>query len=168
MPLASEYVRGKKLKYFMEGVPKTATILEVGSGSGWLREQLQAGGWANYVGIDIEYESDINGDIRDWKSLGINADEFDVVIAFEVVEHVDCFQAMYEVLKPGGLLMLTSPVPHMDWACKLMELFGLNQKRTSPHDRLIYFKDVPLFEPVSAKVVAFIAQWGIFRKPALL
>jgi hypothetical protein len=78
---------------------------------------------------------------------------------------VDCFQECHDLLKPGGLLMLTSPVPHMDWAMKTLEVLGLNQKRTSPHSNLTYFTKIPLFEPVELKTKAGLAQWGILRKP---
>ena len=165
MQLLSYYARGKKLNYFMKGVSKEAKILDVGCGVGWLRESLRENGWKNYVGLDTNPAAEIHGDIRDWRSLGIERDEYDVIVAFEVVEHLDCFQELYDILKPGGKLMLTSPVPHMDWLCWGLEFLGLNQKRTSPHDRLIYFNDIPLFEPIEIRTVAFIAQWGIFRKP---
>lgn len=167
MPIFSRYARGKKLNFFLDGLSKEAKILEVGSGSGWLGKSLRENGWSNYVGLDTNRGTEITGDIRNWRNLEIEPEEFDVVIAFEVVEHIDCFQELYDVLKPGGRLMLTSPVPHMDWACKILECFGLNQKRTSPHDQLIYFKDIPLFEPIKVKNVAFIGQWGIFQKPSI-
>jgi len=167
MPILSYYARGKKLKYFMKGISKEAKILDVGCGIGWLGQSIGKNGWKNYVGIDPNPAAEINGSIRDWKGLGIRPDEYDVVIAFEVVEHLDCFQEMFDILKPGGFLMLTSPVPHMDWLCRVLEFMGLNQKRTSPHGQLIYFRDVPLFEAVETKTVAIIAQWGIFQKPPI-
>jgi hypothetical protein len=43
---------------------------------------------------------------------------------------------------------------------------GLTQRRTSPHNHLIDFRDVPFFEVVSIKRVGLAAQWGILRKPA--
>jgi hypothetical protein len=52
----------------------------------------------------------------------------------------------------------------MDWFCKVLEAFGLTQRRTSPHNHLIDFHKVPLFETVSIKRVGLAAQWGIFRK----
>ena len=97
--------------------------------------------------------------------LGLAPASFDVIIAFEVIEHVDCFRECFDLLKHGGLLMLTSPVPHMDWAMKTLEVLGLNQKRTSPHSNLTYFSKIPHFEPVELKTKAGLAQWGILRKP---
>ncbi len=105
------------------------------------------------------------GNILEWRALGIEPESFDVIVAFELIEHVDCVQEMFDILKPGGLLMLTSPLPHMDWMCSLLERLGLNQKRTSPHCHLIYFKDLPLFEPLEIKIMGGMAQWGKFRKP---
>lgn len=96
--------------------------------------------------------------------MGLEADSFDYIVAFEVVEHVDCWEAVYQLLRPGGKLLATSPVPHMDWFMKFLEFVGLNQPRTSPHDNLIYFKKAPFFELTEYKVIAFLAQWGVFTK----
>lgn len=41
--------------------------------------------------------------------------------------------------------MLTFPVPHFDWNMKILEVIGINQKRTSPHSNLIDFQGVPFF-----------------------
>lgn len=108
--------------------------------------------------------ADILGNILDWKDLGIKDESFDIIIALEVIEHVDFLHECLNILKPNGLLMLASPVPHMDWLCWLLELVGINQKRTSPHKNLIYFKCITLFEPLEIKTVGFIGQWGKFRK----
>jgi SAM-dependent methyltransferase len=92
--------------------------------------------------------ADIVGDIRDWHQLGLQPASFDVVIAFEVIEHIDLVQQAYDLLKSGGQLLLISPVPHMDWAMQLLEALSLNQKRTSPHSNLVYFNRIPSFEPL--------------------
>jgi len=164
MALLSQYARKKKIEYFLKRILKEARILEIGSGSGWAGDYLKINGWSKYTGLDIVPPADIIGDIRDWRALGIKEQSFDVIIAFEVVEHVDCFKECYELLKSGGMLMLTSPVPHMDWFLQLLELIGLNQKRTSPHNSLVYFGDVPYFQEKCVKIVGFLAQWGIFTK----
>jgi 2-polyprenyl-3-methyl-5-hydroxy-6-metoxy-1,4-benzoquinol methylase len=165
VPLLSQYAYKKKIDYFVKDIPKQSKILEVGCGGGQLGQFLKENGWENYTGLDITPPADIVGDILDWRKLEIKEHAFDVIIAFEVVEHIHCFQEFFDILKSGGLLMLTSPVPHMDWLCRLLEIIGLNQKRTSPHNHLIYFKDIPLFEPLEIKVMGLMAQWGKFRKP---
>jgi 2-polyprenyl-3-methyl-5-hydroxy-6-metoxy-1,4-benzoquinol methylase len=165
MPLLSDYARTKKVEYFFRGVPKESRILEVGCGDGWLGRYLKANGWTHWTGMDLVQPADVVGNIVEWRRLGMEPASFDGIVAFEVVEHVPCFQEMYDLLKPGGLLMLTSPAPGMDWFCKALEAFGLTQRRTSPHDHLIDFHKVPLFEAVSITRVGLAAQWGIFRKP---
>jgi len=164
MPVLSRYAQKKKIEYFLKRISKQDKILEIGCKTGWVGKCLKQNAFDNYVGLDIIPPADIVGDIRDWRNLGLEEESFDVIIAFEVVEHVDCFKGCYDLLRPGGMLMLTSPVPHMDWVMKLLEFLGLNQKRTSPHNHLIYFKDVPYFKHKDIRVIGFLSQWGIFTK----
>jgi SAM-dependent methyltransferase len=165
MPFLSDYARKKKVEYFLRFVPQKSRILEVGSGDGWLGRYLRSQGWENYTGIDIRPPADIVGDILNWKALGVEPESYDVIMAFEVVEHVPCFQEAYEILRPGGLLFLTSPVPSMDWLCGILETLRLTQPRTSPHTHLVRFEQIPLFEPIEIRRVGLAAQWGVFRKP---
>lgn len=164
MPLLSNYARKKKIDYFLKPIPKEARILEIGCGDGWVGEYLRRDGWARYVGLDLAPPADVVGDIRQWRKLGLQPESFDVILAFEVVEHVDCFRECYDLLRNGGRLMITSPVPRMDWVMQILERIGLNQQRTSPHDHLIAFRDVPFFEHREVKVIGFLAQWGTFWK----
>ncbi|UJW85914.1 class I SAM-dependent methyltransferase [Devosia sp. SL43] len=165
MPALSEYAQRKKIEHFLAPIPKDARILEIGCGSRWVGDYLRASGWQHYIGADLVPPADIVGDIKEWRSLGLESASFDVVIAFEVIEHVDLVREAYDLLKPGGQILLTSPVPHMDWAMKLLEWLGLNQRRTSPHSNLVYFERIPLFEQVSLRRKAALSQWGILRKP---
>jgi len=104
------------------------------------------------------------GSILDWQKLELQPDSFDVIIAFEVVEHVNCFDACHALLRPGGKLFLTTPVPHFDWAVKLLEMVHLNQKRTSPHNHLIYLDQVQFLGKKDIQIMHFLAQWAIFTK----
>jgi 2-polyprenyl-3-methyl-5-hydroxy-6-metoxy-1,4-benzoquinol methylase len=164
MPLLSEFAQKRKIKYFIENIPKYKSVLEIGSGSGWVGNYLKVNGWTNYTGIDIVPPADIVGDIKQWKTLGLKEESFDIIIAFEVVEHIDCFIECLTLLKSGGMLLLTTPVPHMDWFLIIMEFLGLNQKRTSPHNNLVYLKNVSCFTNKKVKIIAFLTQWGIFTK----
>lgn len=165
MPILSDIAQRKKIEYFLNPLPRDAAILEIGCGGRWVGDYLRKAGYTGYVGNDLFPPADIVGDIRQWQNLGLKPESFDAIVAFEVVEHVDLFQEAYDLLKPGGQLLLTSPVPEMDWAMQLLEAVGLNQKRTSPHDHLIDFRAIPLFEQTSIRRVAGLSQWGIFRKP---
>jgi len=164
MPVLSDFARKWKIEYFLKQIPKNSCILEIGSGSGWVSDYFAKNGYTNYKGIDIVPPADIVGDIRKWKDIGIKEESFDVIIAFEVLEHVNCIKECWALIKPDGMLMVTTPVPHMDWLLVFFEFLGLNQKRTSPHNNLIYLKDVDFFRLKKNKNIMFLAQWGIFVK----
>lgn len=164
MNILSHYARKKKVDYFLKGIPKNAKILEIGCGSGFNKNYLINSGRKNYMGLDLVEPADIVGDILEWKTLGIQPESYDVIIAFEVVEHVDCFKECYDILKPGGVLMITTPVPNMDWFLYLLEILGLNQRRTSPHNNLIDLRNVEFFQKKNIKIMSFLSQWAIFTK----
>ncbi|HOT50987.1 MAG TPA: hypothetical protein PLI07_08410 [Candidatus Hydrogenedentes bacterium] len=46
----------------------------------------------------------------------------------------------------------------------MLEAIRLTQRRTSPHNHLIEFEDIPLFMPVTIRRVGLAAQWGVFEK----
>lgn len=164
MPIISSYSQKKKIKYFIDTIPKSAKVLEVGSGSGWVGAYMKKNGWENYVGLDILAPADVVGDICLWNEIGLQAESFDYIIAFEVVEHVDCFKACYELLKPNGKMLITTPMPHADWILKILEALGLNQKRTSPHSNLLYLKKEKTFDKKQVKSILSLSQWAIFEK----
>jgi SAM-dependent methyltransferase len=165
--LLSEVAKRKKLAVLTQAAKPSDRILEIGAGSGWLGQALTGNGFTHYESCDLEGSATFIGDIRQWKSMGLVPSTYDWVVAFEVVEHVDCLDAIWDLLKPGGKVFLTSPVPHFDWVCRVLETVGFAQKRTSPHDHLLYFESIPRFRAIWRKNVAGIAQWGIFEKPSL-
>jgi 2-polyprenyl-3-methyl-5-hydroxy-6-metoxy-1,4-benzoquinol methylase len=164
MPLLSEMARKKKLAFFIDPIPKDANVLEVGCGGNWVKEYMLANGWKHYTGIDVAGNPDIKGDLKQWKSLGLQAASYDVIIAFEVVEHDDLWQSFYDLLKPGGRLLLTTPMPSGDWILKMLEAVGLNQKRTSPHTHLIDVRTIHLFNIISFKNQLGLSQWAVMEK----
>ena len=166
MPLLSNYAKRKKINFFLKKIPKDAFIMEVGAGSGWVGEYLKENGYLNYIGMDIQGSADVIGDIKNINSLPFKPSQFDVIIAFEVIEHVPLLDECRYFLKDGGLLMLTTPLPQMDWLCKLLENLGLNQKRTSPHDHLVNIKRLSNFMTEKYKIVGFMGQWGTYQKIA--
>ncbi len=56
-----------------------------------MSEALNKMGFLNYTGIDLIDNPFIVGDIINYKKLNLKEKTFDLIIAFEVVEHVDCF-----------------------------------------------------------------------------
>ncbi len=164
MPFLSQLAARRKVDYFFAGVPRDARILEIGCGGGWLRAALAARGFTRYTGLDLRPPADVVGDVNAWRALGLREGSFDVVVAFELVEHVDCFRACHELLAPGGAMFVTTPVPSRDWIMRLLEALRLNQRRTSPHDRLVDLRRVPYFAERRVRIVGGLAQWAVLRK----
>ncbi len=105
------------------------------------------------------------GSILDWKSLGLQKDYFDAVVALEVIEHVDCLEAICDLCKKDGLIMLSSPHPRWDWLMKILESLRLTQKRTSEHINLTDFTKINL-KPLNIRRRLYIHQAAIFlNKP---
>jgi len=158
------WAQEKKTDYFLKLIPPKSNVLEIGSASQWFKKAAQTIEGVRYTDIDLTPPADIVGDIRDWQTLGLQPESFDIIVAFEVVEHVDCFQVCETLLRPGGKLFITTPVPHWDWAMKILEIIGLNQKRSSPHSHLVYLKDVTFQGQKEIMIKCFLAQWAIFTK----
>jgi len=163
-PLLSELSRRRKLKMLAEQLPAKSTVLEIGCGDGWFTRGLRALGY-EVTSADLTPPADVVGDITRWRELGLAPHSFDAVIALEVIEHVDCIEAMTGLAREDGLIMLSSPEPKWDWAMQVLEFLRLTQKRTSPHNNLTRFEDIPL-QPVLLKRQAIIHQVGIFRNRA--
>ena len=99
-------------------------ILDVGCGGGLLAEPLKRLG-ADVTGLDASAEAikaakdhasvmglDIDYRIGDLSILPDDSDQFDVVIASEVIEHISDSQsfieATYKLISPGGKLIITT------------------------------------------------------------
>ena len=161
-PLSNIARRGK-VRYFLPKLPPDARILDIGCGDGWLARAAGTRGYPNVIGIDLYPPADIVGDVRNWRVLGLEPHSFDAIVAFEVVEHGDFSDVMHELLKPDGLLMLTTPIPFMDPACRLLESLRLLQRRTSPHTHLIDLRKFPRFAVSERQTRAGVSQWAVLK-----
>ena len=162
MALLEKFIRRQRVRQLLSRIQPGSRILEIGSGSGWVRDALTSG--VTYVGLDIAPPADIVGDVRNWRSLGLSEGSFDVIIAFEVVEHVDCFRECVDLLRSGGMMLCTTPSPRWDWLLDILERIGVNQKRTSPHDHLVDLKNVPYFRNREVWHFLVLTQWAVLTK----
>ena len=149
-----------KLKKILPFLNKKMKIIDLGCGDMWLTNYLKNEGY-DIVGLSLKHPADIIGDVKTYK---FKKNFYDAVLAIEMVEHVDCFKEIEYMLKPGGILIITTPTPHLDWFCFLMEKLGLFQSRgETPHKYLVYLKDIPFFKPILTKSYVLV-QFGVFRK----
>jgi SAM-dependent methyltransferase len=166
VPFLSMISRKLKNLYFLNSIHRNDRVLEIGCGDGWVARYLNARGVTRVESIDTTPVATIIGDIRNWKALGLEPQSFDVIIAFEVLEHVDCMHDCFELLRPGGQLLVTSPYPPADRFLEKLERWKLNQPRTSPHDHLTFFREDAMFEIRKMWRPLGLSQWVIFRRRA--
>ena len=100
---------------------RNAKILDVGCGSGSLLAKLRELGYSELMGVDIDPPKNLPGiELRaiDFDSFGseLSGCAFDVIVAVEVVEHVEnvgsFIDALVMALKPGGGILFTTPNVH--------------------------------------------------------
>jgi O-antigen biosynthesis protein len=95
-------------------------VLDAGCGVGYGTRLLAEHGPARLVGVDISAEALAQAPAEsaelveaDLRELPFEADSFDVVVCFEVIEHVDDHERVMEelrrVLRPPGILLISSP-----------------------------------------------------------
>ncbi len=157
----SWYARRGKLDYFLPKLPRDGVILDIGCSDNWFKAEAARRGWTNVTGLDLVSTADIVGDVNEWPSLGLQPHSVDAIVAFEIIEHGDFAKAFHDLLKPTGVLIATTPVPRMDPVCKVMERFGLLQRRTSPHSHLTDLRHFPGFIVVEHRVRAAVSQWAV-------
>jgi 2-polyprenyl-3-methyl-5-hydroxy-6-metoxy-1,4-benzoquinol methylase len=111
-------------QYILNEIPaNTGWILDVGCGGGWLAKSM-LGKNRNVISMDI---SDINpikavknfasphhfGLVGDVLELPIKPNSIDCIIASEIIEHIvdpkKFIEQLYNVLSPGGKLIITTP-----------------------------------------------------------
>jgi len=103
----------KAIDKFLEELPKSLKILDLGCGEGYLVERYQKLGY-NIIGLDLNYLSEFvrKGDIR---ATPFENETFDVVLCLDVIEHLPfsdqnlALKEIYRILKKEGLVLLALP-----------------------------------------------------------
>ena len=109
-------------------LPRSAAILEIGCSGGPLMQRLRAAGYSDVTGIDVSVPAIAlarargvaHASVMDGAALEFADARFDVVIASDVLEHIENEgQALREwtrVLKPGGQLLVFVPAHPYLWS----------------------------------------------------
>jgi 2-polyprenyl-3-methyl-5-hydroxy-6-metoxy-1,4-benzoquinol methylase len=164
------YVKGYHDKRHMDGQRVNATItadlvhrfvpdlagkslLDIGSGYGYLLHALRHGGARQLTGVELSqaqrsYAADDLGlDIRDRLEDLAPADRFDVITLFEVIEHIpdpcEFIAQACEHLQVGGSLIIGTD----NFDCDVVRVLGDKFPKWIPHEH------VSLFTPASLRSV---------------
>jgi 2-polyprenyl-3-methyl-5-hydroxy-6-metoxy-1,4-benzoquinol methylase len=114
------------LEYFLRlNIPKNAKILDIGCNYGSLIYNLYKKGYKNVYGIDInkktikegkKYYKEIRSKIKIYngKKIPYQDQSFDVVLMFDVIEHIPNIEnflkgQVYKILKKKGIFVFQTP-----------------------------------------------------------
>ena len=136
-----------KVKFVLEQLElsniKDEEILEIGSGSGWLTEQLKEKGY-NITSFDKDNEADIQADFLEYKF----EKKYKVIIALEFLEHGFFTDKVISILEKDGILIATFPNPRFDGLMQFLSWNGIYNSQWKyhylEHVNLFYPKEVPL------------------------
>jgi len=129
----------------LEPYRKFNNIIDIGCGKGWFLLEAKKRGW-NVYGTEFSEEAikictlnGINVFQGDLNSSSFESMKFDVVFSSEVIEHVNNpvqhFRSMFDVLRPGGLVYITTP----NFNCYLRFKFKANYNIIEYPEHLGYF-----------------------------
>lgn len=163
--------------HILKAIPKQAAwILDVGCGGGWLANALCPKG-QKVISSDISTTNPIKaretnpsplhfGLVADVFSLPIKKDSINCIVASEIIEHVPdpkaFIAALYEVLAPGGTLIITTPYNE-----KIQQSLCVHCNHLTPHNAHLHSftrKKIESLTPAEAVGV----RSAIFNSKALV
>ena len=137
------WFRGRRILFASEmrglKVQARASVLDVGSGTGSNLRMLREEGFENVTGIDLHYPA-----VRycwakgftsvvscDATKLPFADDRFDVVLATDIIEHIDndsrALREIHRVLAPGGYTIIAVPAFPSLWG--LQDIVAHHKRR---------------------------------------
>jgi SAM-dependent methyltransferase len=151
--------------FFDDYLDPESRILELGPAAGALEPYLREAGLNRYVRLDTAPPADAVGDVRAWRELGLEAASFDLVIAFDLPQLVDCLGACHELLKPGGYLFVVAPIPGRERLARALAALGLRRAPAASPARPVDPWKLGGFRLVASRRVGGVEQWWRLRKP---
>jgi len=159
--------RRRRLAFFFDDYLDPASrLLELAPAAVSLEAYLKEAGFHRYVRLAAAPPADLVGDVRDWRSLGLAAASFDVVIALDALRWDGDQDACWELLKPGGLLFATATLPGRSRLRRLLATVGLAPAAPPGGARgEADLARLPGLLPLAVRPRALVEQWARLRKP---
>ncbi len=159
----NELICAQLKKHFSSSV----SILEIGCGTGQVLNAINSAFPAMHLcGTEIHTQGLelARHDLPNAEFLQIDAraipfeEEFDVVCAFDVIEHIeeDCtaLTQLHQACRPGGGVILT--VPQHDWLWSKRDELAHHKRRYSRHDLLKKLRDVGFVTQEATSFITFL------------
>lgn len=122
--IKSDYeIYARKLLPLLNEFPKTASLIDLGCGSGYILQFLKKNGFQNLYGIDISEEQikkakqkGLNTEVKDiFDLLETENKKYDIVFALDFIEHfhknelLDILLGIKNILNENGALIIRTP-----------------------------------------------------------
>jgi SAM-dependent methyltransferase len=175
-----------KIYPIIKNFNKSASVLELGCGPGYLLQYLKSKGFNNCFGIDLSPEqieiaeskghSVIQGDAIEF--LKTRQKTYDIIFAFDFIEHftkdelIELSMLIYDSLNQGGVFILRTPNGQGIFAGTIIYGDLTHQTIFTPNSLIQLliqagFKEVKCFEngPLSKDLKGFIRKlfWEFFK-----
>ena len=129
LPATFRYLRAFPILSIIKNIKKTASILDIGCGSGVLITEMHKWGWRSLTGIDPYIEKDVvsNSGLQILKqNIFEHSGQYDFIMMNHSLEHMDNQQEVLhrccKLLNQNGLLLIRIPVSD----CYFFRKFGVN------------------------------------------
>ncbi|HHB77704.1 MAG TPA: class I SAM-dependent methyltransferase [Saprospiraceae bacterium] len=183
--VSDNYVYQRSLLAYLKAAELVSgNVLEIGTGSGYGVEVLAPK--ANHLTTIDKFSNSIDFSVYDNVTFrqmnvppfqGIDDNQFDFVVSFQVIEHIEDDHAfvseIHRVLKPGGKFIVTTPNIKMSltrnpWHVReytIGELDALLREKFGSVEKLGVFGNEKIMEYYenNRKSVAKITRWDIFN-----
>jgi 2-polyprenyl-3-methyl-5-hydroxy-6-metoxy-1,4-benzoquinol methylase len=185
--IKSDYKYYRKIFYpILKEFRKSASIIEVGCGSGYILQFLNQEGFQSLYGIDISEEQiekakakGLQTDVKDvFEFFDTNDKKYDIVFALDFVEHfykqelIKLFTGIRGIMNENGILIIRTPngqglFPGRIVYGDLTHLTIFNPDSLTQILRLTGFSKINFYEtgPVSKNLIGFVrvVLWNIIK-----
>jgi len=164
----------RRLRYLEERLGRTGRLLDFGCASGYFLELAQQAGW-QVTGVELSAEMAqvaanriaAGGGQVFTTPDGLGDQVFDVVTLWEVIEHlprpVATLRTLAARLRPGGLLMLSTPnTAH--WQAQRAPAAWVGYR---PPSHLLFFTPATLTQTLTAAALAQVRMMPVAPRPPL-